>query len=261
MKGLTGGRGYTGQPLYMHLRYHPLLLAGVLFVSLTLARADVPPVASPNVDCKIVHAVKPVYPFRLMNDGVRHGAARIGINVDSSGRLTDALIVAYTHQEFGEVALEAIRQWTFEPGRINGEAVSTVMEVTFEFEIENGFALIKQHTSMQEDAQLQKAREKYVYQADSLRDLDHIPMPVHVSDPEYPKDWEKQGIVGTVVVEFYIDETGKARLPLAPKAPNAMLAATALATVRQWQFDPPTCKGHPVLVRTQTIFTFGGDKK
>jgi len=64
---------------------------------------------------------------------------------------------------------------------------------------------------------------------------------------------------GKVSVEFYIDETGRVRMPSVDLETNEAyedLSATAIAAVGQWQFEPPTVKGRPVLVVAHQDFTF-----
>jgi TonB family protein len=96
----------------------------------------------------------------------------------------------------------------------------------------------------------------YEYQACSLKHIDQIPTPVSIVNPTYPKEWAEQGITGKVVIDFYIDETGKVRLPATVSNSNPMLAGIAVAAVSKWQFTPPTRKGNPVLVHAQQAFDF-----
>jgi protein TonB len=60
------------------------------------------------------------------------------------------------------------------------------------------------------------------------------------------------GITGSVSLEVVIDETGSvADAHLVRPAP--LLENTAVATVRQWRFEPATLDGKPVPVRMNVV--------
>jgi TonB family protein len=60
-----------------------------------------------------------------------------------------------------------------------------------------------------------------------------------------------------MVVQFYIDQEGKVRMPvLADVDCDLELAAAAYDAVRTWSFEPPTVKGRPVIVTARQKFVF-----
>jgi TonB family protein len=61
---------------------------------------------------------------------------------------------------------------------------------------------------------------------------------------------------GTVEVEFYIDEHGDARLPVAVNATNDIFGAAAVQAVSTWHFSRPLQKKKPVLTRARTTIEF-----
>jgi TonB family protein len=89
-----------------------------------------------------------------------------------------------------------------------------------------------------------------------MKNLDAIPAPLSIVAPAYPAEWAAKGIVGKVIVDFYIDETGKVRFVAATSKVNPLLNEIAVEAVKRWQFAPPTRKGHPVLVHAQQSFNF-----
>ena len=97
--------------------------------------------------------------------------------------------------------------------------------------------------------------ERYSYSACRLRELDRIPIPAHVVPPTPPKGGLRDK--RTITVEFYIDEEGRVRMPAIDREePDDAYAAAAVAAVEQWQFEPPTRKGLPVLVLARQDFAF-----
>ena len=56
---------------------------------------------------------------------------------------------------------------------------------------------------------------------------------------------------------FYIDETGKVRIPVVEEYDGHRgIVDAAYNAIRQWEFKPPTVKGKPVTVRVEQPFEF-----
>ncbi len=208
---------------------------------------------------KIHQTVRALYPVRMLERGITHGEARVRVSVDADGRLLDALITACTQSEFGEEALRAVQQWRYEGELVDGKIFGVVGDITFEFLV-NGTVAISKRLPTAADEQRAPA-EAMAYQAEPLKHLDHIPTPTNVVAPVYPEDWSDRGVNGAVTVEFYIDETGRVRIPVVTGAPYRLLASSAIAAVAQWKFEPPTRAGRPVLVRAEQTFAFAPTKK
>ena len=79
-----------------------------------------------------VKQVAPEYPLALREQGVQ-GFATVDLLVDSTGRVVDAALVRSTNPEFAQQALEAARQWTFEPAEARGQKIMTRVQVPFQF--------------------------------------------------------------------------------------------------------------------------------
>jgi TonB family protein len=203
---------------------------------------------------KIIQTTTPVYPVRMANEGVSHGQTKVVLHVNSKGQLADFLVVAYTKQAFAEETERAIQTWKFEPEFAGGEPIDTIMTITFNFEV-NGVMMVSRYGGFNPYNDYVGVGS-YDYQACSLKNLDSIPTPVSVVPPVYYKDLADKGIAGKVVVDFYIDETGKTRFVATPTGSNELLAGISVAAVQKWQFAPPTRKGKPVLVHAQQVFDF-----
>ncbi|HRJ47839.1 MAG TPA: TonB family protein [Opitutaceae bacterium] len=68
--------------------------------------------------------VAPRHPFDLRQAGIE-GEVVVEFIVDADGRVQNAFVVRSTHRSFEAPALQAIAQWRFNPGRLEGRAVST----------------------------------------------------------------------------------------------------------------------------------------
>lgn len=85
-----------------------------------------------NRSVKLVHAVKPQYPDGLP-DGESPGSAKVRCHIDTEGKVAEATLIECSHPAFGEAALAAVQQWTFEPEIKNHEPVATTVDIPFEF--------------------------------------------------------------------------------------------------------------------------------
>lgn len=234
------------------------LSALALALALTPARAQVGSAANSRVgSLRAIEKETPVYPHSLIVLGIRDGECRVAISVDKSGKLDDVLPVEYTRPEFAEATVAAIRHWTFEPARFDGVPVDAATEVDVKFAVE-GTIVVSVTVSESWAARLQQlllSNADY-YRPRSLHELDRIPVPITTSSPRYPVRLTKPGASARVSVDFYIDESGTVRLPSVDADQDPELAAAAIDALRRWKFEPPTCKGHPVLVRASQLFNF-----
>ncbi len=179
------------------------------------------------------------------------------LQVDTAGRLTDTLVIAYTHEAFAREAERVLRLWRFEPGRVGGEPVGSVFEMAFYFRID-GMSVRVRHGGGQAEQDLPAGQ--YAFQASLLGQLDRAPMPISASAPRYPGAWAHRGVRGRVTVEFYIDQEGRVRMPAVVAGGSRLLGGDAVATVEKWRFSPPTRAGVPTLVLAQQEFVFGSER-
>jgi TonB family protein len=207
------------------------------------------------VPMQIIETVEPLFPNRMMTLGVMNGEARVAVLVDDKGQLIESLVTGYSHPEFADAALAALKRWKFEPARIAGEPRSAIREITFTFQ--SGQTIVIQDLTEHLESRLMSLdQDQLSFRVLKLSELDRIPTPTHVVSPAYPKELVDKGVDGRVKIEFYIDQTGKVRLPAVIEAGPAELMATAINAISQWQFEPPTHNGQPALVRATQLFNF-----
>jgi TonB family protein len=227
------------------------LAATVLIAALLPARATAAP---GDVPAKVVFKVAPDYPAREFTNGIRTGDVRMLLRIDPVGRLDDALVTAYSLPGFADEAQLAVKKWKFQPSRVDGDPAYATLEVQFQFNVNERLATA--HIGPQEEAYFEAGKDQFQYEAVPLSELDHVPSPAHRVAPTYPQDWAARGLTGSVLVEFYIDETGRVRMPTVVSADHPELGWIALPAIGKWRFDPPTRKGKPVLVKAQQDFQF-----
>ena len=86
-------------------------------------------------------------------------------------------------------------------------------------------------------------------------DYDEPPKIVRQTKPVYPKKPFWDGVQGTVLIEFVVDETGSVRNATVKKSIPGLDDA-ALDCVKQWRFSPARKAGTPVAAVAQAPVTF-----
>lgn len=81
---------------------------------------------------KLIRDVRPQYTADAMRRGIT-GAVLLRCVVDRDGVPTSLEIVRSLDEELDQVALAALKQWRFEPGKKNGNAVLVQIDVTMSF--------------------------------------------------------------------------------------------------------------------------------
>ena len=81
---------------------------------------------------RLMRDVKPQYPPGAMRRGV-NGAVLLRCVVDRHGVPTHLEIIQVLDEELDRASLEALKQWRFEPGQKDGEAVLVQIDVTMAY--------------------------------------------------------------------------------------------------------------------------------
>ncbi len=82
---------------------------------------------------KLVHRVAPVYPELAALTRI-HGVVILEATVDENGRVEDVTIVR-GQPVLQEAAVEAVKQWRYQPLLLNGEATPFILTVTLNFNL------------------------------------------------------------------------------------------------------------------------------
>ena len=88
--------------------------------------------AAPPAAPKVIHRVSPDYPESERASGVE-GVVVLALLVDKSGQVSSARVVRSLGKAFDEAAVEAVRQWRFEPLLRDGQPVESEINITINF--------------------------------------------------------------------------------------------------------------------------------
>ena len=82
----------------------------------------------------VLHRVEPIYPPLALR---AHMSSTVVLEciIDKSGRIRDARVETSSFGAFDQPAVDAVRQWLFAPGTLNGQAVDTIFQLTVKFQV------------------------------------------------------------------------------------------------------------------------------
>lgn len=103
--------------------------AGSLFADAAPLRAG-----GDVLEPRVLRRVDPVYPNALVKTR-REGIVVVECVIDRRGEVRSAQVLRSPHPLFDKAALDAVRQWKFAPGSLNGRPVDVVFVLTVRFQI------------------------------------------------------------------------------------------------------------------------------
>ena len=82
----------------------------------------------------VISRVEPVYPRVALNARM-NGWVVLQCIIDKTGHIRDVQILHSSFGAFEQPAIDAVRQWVFSPGQLNGQPVDVIFELTVKFQV------------------------------------------------------------------------------------------------------------------------------
>ena len=202
--------------------------------------------------------VMPEFPEFVRLSGINKGVVTVAIGRDGEGRVTDVLVLSSTEAQLSQSVTTAVRQWKFAlpanpaPGR-------EIVPIVRFFFTAKGISIVSALTGSLA-AKDQGMEENSPVILPSFADLDTPPKPIAHPMPRFAGALADRANGGTVTVRFFVDETGKARVPIVVDCSAPELGLAVLSAVEQWTFEPPRAAGQPTIVLETETVTFGRAK-
>jgi outer membrane biosynthesis protein TonB len=210
--------------------------------------------ASPGVRLpRVIQTVEPRFPDELARRAIYDGQTRIVLLIDAEGRLADWLLLGYSHPLLAREATEALRVWRFEPARLNNEPVEARLELSMQFQ---AGGMIVSLTEADLIDRFQLKTDQGANRLAPARELDVPLAPVRTVMPLWPGSWQTDAKEGRVVLDFYVDDEGRPRMPVVREADHDALVPPAIEALSHWRFAAPTRRGAPVVVKAVQSFRF-----
>jgi TonB family protein len=186
------------------------------------------------------------------------GLVRLVVNIDENGKLDDWLVLEYSYQRYVDAAVEAVKKWQYKPAILHGVAIGVRAELVFNFE-SSGQVVCMTGIDLPQSFTRNIIGDPQIMSVCPSRELDSIPKPTVVVSPSHIHNADTNGQTKEVLVDFYIDETGRPRMAAADVDGNMEMTSACLQAIEQWRFTPPTRHGKPVLTRATQRFDFSSN--
>jgi TonB family protein len=173
--------------------------------------------------------VAPIHPPGLKQDLVS-GEAVLECLVDTDGGVQEIKVISESHPGFAAAAEEALQQWEFKPGSIDGQTAPVRIRVPFDFRLSPDEIL----SSLAGRPVYEEVKETVI----PAQQLPAWPRPLQFYSPRYPPEFAGTGKYGKVVVNITIDKEGKVINPRIVKSTYPEFIMPALAAALKLQFPP-----------------------
>ena len=190
----------------------------------------------------IVRKVNPFYPPNAKAECMQ-GPVMLTAIVAKSGHVENLQVVSGSPL-LAESALEAVKQWIYQPYLLNGEPVEVETTVNVNFSIPN--CVVTPNDSEGADVELPK----------KIKGPVTPPVMLYAPEPNFPPEARAARISGNVSVQFLIDEQGHPAHMQVVHGLGHGLDEKAVEAVKLYRFKPATADGKPVVVKMRIDVAF-----
>jgi len=240
----------------MKCGFSRFLLAGALLgatgSSLTCEAIERSP--DPN-QLPLVKFVEPQYPWRLRSRGITNGYALVAVTADLTGHVIDVYSTESSDLRFADSAISAISEWVFEPAESEA-SLPRFFRIRVDYRIE-GLVVVLKTADAQTELNDRFGIRRPALESFAFENLDSPPEEIHAPMPSYPETVKAERKTGSVEIQFYVDDTGRVRVPFVSRSDDSRFSEAAMEVFRKWTFSTPTRKGRPVSAFAVQKFTFG----
>ncbi|PTY00673.1 TonB family protein [Opitutus sp. ER46] len=205
--------------------------------------SKLPPELRYDVSPKIRSAARPVFPYSALVAG-KSGRAVVSMLIDQQGHVVQTHVAEASAPEFGAALVAAVERFSYEPALKDGRPSLALLRFEQEFTQNPNWGVVSVN-----DLDLLRRERKRADTIMSGRDLDETPVAISRQPPRIPLSLAGKPVDGEAVVEFLIDEDGRARLPRTISATDPALGYEAVQAIASWRFEPATHAGRPVIAR------------
>lgn len=189
---------------------------------------------------RLVHMVEPVYPDEARKMGIE-GTVILECTTDKKGQVIHAKILRSIPQ-LDQAAIDAVRQWIYEPVVIDGKPREIIFTATVRFDLKD---------KERKGGKIRESKKgAIVVKGDVVP-----PKLIEMVEPVYPDEARKKGIEGTVILECTVDEKGKiVDAKILRSVPG--LDQAAVDAVKKWTYEPMVINGKPSKINITATVCF-----
>jgi len=228
---------------------------------------------------KLIKKVEPIYPKEARNAHIE-GTVIVEATTDIYGRVQKAKILSSV-PELDQAAVDAIRQWVYEPGIIDGRPGEVIFTIAFQFRLDGKarvdvksinpvHVILPKQIEMDKEKITPTDKTKGVVGGVVVRDEGPVravgdikpPKLIKKVDPIYPKVAKEARIEGVVIVEMTTGIYGRVQnVKILRSIP--LLDQAAIDAVYQWVYEPFVMDGKArgVIFTVTVIFKLDKETK
>ncbi len=195
---------------------------------------------------------EPIYPQEMLDSGMK-GEVVVDYVVDIEGRVRQAVIVRSLNPSFDDPALEAVRRWRFEPGRVGDRPVSMPSRIAMKFSPTAGREDGEGPLAAPKKADLSKLPEQFRY--------DTPPRPTGTVRAVYPYALLKAGKEGKATVRYRINLSGQVAETSLGEVALPEFGYALQAAIECFEYEPAIKAGRPSQALQAMLHEFRIDEK
>ena len=184
---------------------------------------------------RLVHKVEPEYPI-VAKKACVEGTVVIEAVTNAAGDVAEAKVIS-GHPLLRTAAVNAVKEWKYEPFIVNGEKKPVSFTVVLNFKLPK------------------KTVDKPVPVSSEQQ-----PRLINRVEPRYPEELVKAGVEGKIVVEAATDTEGNI-IEVKVIDGNPLLDPLAVEAIKQWKYEPFIIDGVKKPVKFTVIVKFNLKKK
>lgn len=179
---------------------------------------------------------KPVYPMAMRKSGLR-GEVLVDFIVDIEGRVRHPVVTRSLNPAFDAPALDAIRQWVFEPARKGDIPVNAHVQQALTFQLNDTFEGGSDGYEISRHGDRSKLPTEFQYD---------IPPKLRSTVRKiFPYKLLRDGQDGRATVVFIVDEQGRVVFTKVQEATRPELGQALMAAVERYTYEPALKQGRP----------------
>jgi TonB family protein len=190
---------------------------------------------------KLLKQVSPVYPEIARQAGVE-GVVILEATTNPQGRVVDVRVLR-SIPLLDQAAVDALKQWVYEPMKVKGKPTGIIFTVTVVFKL-------KDHAKKGEVVSISPEDQEFAKGAVKVEGALKPPRLIKEVKPVYPEAARRDRVQGVVILAARIDTSGRvSAVKVLRSIPE--LDQAAIDAVKQWVYEPMKIKGKPV----EAVFT------
>lgn len=227
------------------------------FVSLTLAVRLA--AADPTLDeaiqqLRLSKFVMPLFPELLRLSGDTQGVVVAAVGRDAEGHVTDVFVLNSTHPVLSQSVVSAISQWRFARPAYRAAPDRPIVPIVRILFNTGGVTFVSLPAQGAGRKIPVANNPPMIFPA--VSDLDSSATPVEQTLPKFTPAVIERLPQGTATVKFFVDETGRVRVPIVLESTTPEYADAAIASIEQWRYEPPRLAGRSTIAIETATFHF-----